>query len=58
MWCDAKGNSGGFSIFSGDSDDLFNPVADGDAVDDEETIDKEELIAEKVWFVSSHCFWD
>lgn len=36
-------------LFSGDSDDLFSPMAGDDAVDDEETIDTEELIAEKVW---------
>ena len=42
----------GFSSVSGDSDDLFNPMADDDAADDEETIDKEEMIAEKVWFVT------
>ena len=48
MECDKKGY---FLVHHITVCNLFNPMADDDAVDDEETIDKEEMIAEKVWFV-------
>lgn len=37
-----------FYVYIGDPDDVFIPVSDGGSDDDEETIDKEETIAEKV----------